>query len=68
MSLAALAIVGRFGLSELGWALWLVPGVLVGFALSARVTRWLDAGRTRQAVLIVAALSGAFVVVKLLFL
>ncbi len=64
MSIAALAIVGRFGLRELGWALWLLPGVLVGFALSARVTRWLDAGRTRQAVLVVAALSGAIVVVK----
>jgi len=64
MSIAALAIVGRFGLRELGWALWLLPGVLVGFAVSARVTRWLDAGRTRQAVLVVAAVSGVIVFVK----
>lgn len=64
MSIAALAIVGRFGLRELGWAMWLVPGVLVGFTLSARVARWLDAGRTRKAVLIVAAVSGAIVVLR----
>lgn len=68
MSIAALAVVGRFGLRELGWAMWLLPGVLVGFALSARVTRWLDAGRTRQAVLVVAAVSGVIVVVKQLLL
>ncbi len=64
MSIIALVIVGHFGLRELGWALWLLPGVLLGFALSARIARWLDAGRTRQAVLVVAALSAAIVMVR----
>lgn len=64
MSIAALAIVGRFGMREIAWSLWLVPGALVGFALSFRVARWLDAGRTRNAVLGVAALSGALVILR----
>lgn len=64
MSITALVIVGRFGLRELGWAMWLLPGVLLGFGISGRVTHWLDAGRTRTAVLIVSAVSGAIVVVK----
>lgn len=68
MSLTALAIAGRFGMRELGWALWLLPGVVIGFAISARLTRWLDAGRTRRAVLVVAALAGVIVVVKQLIL
>ena len=38
MSILALVIVGRFGLDELGWAMWLMPGVLVGFAISGRIT------------------------------
>ncbi len=64
MSIAALAFVGRFGAREIGWSLWLAPGVLIGFALSFRVTRWLDAGRTRRAVLAVAGIAGVLVIVR----
>ena len=57
MSLVALAVTGSFGLEELRLSLVPVPGIVVGFALSSWGARRLDAGRTRPAVLAVAALS-----------
>jgi uncharacterized membrane protein YfcA len=64
MSLVALAAIGRFGEWELLAALALLPGVLIGAVLSARAATWLDAGRTRIAVLAVSAASGALVVLR----
>jgi uncharacterized protein len=58
MSLAALSIVKRFGLADLVQGATMLPGMFVGFALSARFGAFLDRGRTRAAVLIVAGLSG----------
>jgi uncharacterized membrane protein YfcA len=64
MSLVALATVDRFGQWELLAALALLPGVLIGVWLSERAARWLDAGRTRVAVLAVSAASGALLVLR----
>jgi uncharacterized membrane protein YfcA len=58
MSMVALALVGRLGGREITMGLGLMPGILVGFAASRWTSRWLDRGRTRAAVLLVAAIAG----------
>lgn len=67
VSFAALMAVGRFGLSELTAGAMMVPGVLLGFALSARTGAYLDGGRTRTAVLAVAGASGIAAIVRSAF-
>jgi uncharacterized membrane protein YfcA len=58
MSLAALALVGRFGRHEIELAGALLPGALLGFAVSGRLLPLVDRGHTRKAVLGMAALAG----------
>ncbi len=58
MSIIALTLVGRIGRAELGMALGLWPGIALGFVGSHWLGRWLDRGRTRTAVLLVAAFAG----------
>jgi uncharacterized membrane protein YfcA len=64
MSLAALVFVGRFGADELAWTLMLLPGTVLGFACSSRFTGWLDAGRTRRAVLGITVAAGVAAVLR----
>ncbi len=63
MSILALTLVGRIGRHELALALGLWPGIALGFVSSHWIGRWLDGGRTRVAVLSVAALAGLGAVV-----
>jgi hypothetical protein len=67
MSLTAIAAIGRFGIAELRWGVALVPGTLLGFAVSSRLIPWLDRGYTRPAVLAVAAAAGVAAVVRQLW-
>jgi hypothetical protein len=64
MSLAMLVAVGRYGRSELLWTLGLLPATLIGFAGSSRLTAWVDAGRTRRAVLGITVASGFAAVLR----
>jgi uncharacterized membrane protein YfcA len=64
MSLAALVYVGRYGAGELAWTLALLPGTVLGFACSGRFTGWVDAGRTRRAVLGITAAAGVAAVLR----
>jgi uncharacterized protein len=64
MSIPALALAGHFGREQLVDGMLLLPPTLVGFALSGWTRSWLDAGRTRAAVLAVATASALAVVVK----
>jgi uncharacterized membrane protein YfcA len=64
ISLLALVAVGRFGRYEFRSALALLPGVLIGFILSARTLPMLDRGYTRAAILTVSAVSGAIVILR----
>ncbi len=64
LSLIGLGIVGRFGRAEAVLGLALVPGVLLGFALSHRTARWLDRGRTRTGVLVISAAAALVVILK----
>ncbi len=59
-SLIALFVVGELGHFELQAGLFLVPPMLVGYALSRTVARYLDQGRSRQAVLGLCAASSLF--------
>jgi uncharacterized membrane protein YfcA len=63
MSLVALVAAGTFGADEARLSLLPVPGILVGFAFSGWGARRLDAGHTRPAVLVVAAVSAVSVLV-----
>lgn len=67
MSLVAIGAVGRFGAAELGWGLVLIPGAIAGFALSNRITPWVDRGYTRPAVLLVSAVAGIGILVRQLW-
>lgn len=64
VSLVGLAAAGRFGLAEAGQGLALVPGILVGLALSGRAARRVDRGWVRPAVLTVAATAAVGVLVR----
>lgn len=61
---AALAWAGHFGQKQLVEGLVLMPAMVLGFALSGSSRSYLDQGRTRAAVLAVAALSAAAVLLK----
>jgi uncharacterized membrane protein YfcA len=65
-SLLGLVAAGRFGRYELWSALALLPGVLIGFILSARTLPLLDRGYTRAAILTVSAVSSVIVILRAL--
>jgi uncharacterized membrane protein YfcA len=57
ISLIALAIIGAFGISQIGLGLALIPGVAIGFACGPVLGRMLNRQRARFAVLTISALS-----------
>lgn len=64
LSLIMLGLVGRFGIEELIWGSMLLPGTLLGFAISNRTAPLLDRGYIRPAVLIISALAGVMVILR----
>jgi len=66
LSLVALALAGRFGAEELRLSALLVPGTALGYFMSRPAAAYLDAGRTRAAVLTVSALTALSVIVAVL--
>jgi hypothetical protein len=63
IAMGSLATIGRFGGRELRLSLTLIPGVILGYLLSSRLTRWVDRGFTRPAVLVIATLSALAIIV-----
>jgi uncharacterized membrane protein YfcA len=57
ISLIALAIIGAFGINQIGLGLALMPGVAIGFACGPILGRMLNRQRARVAVLTISALS-----------
>ena len=51
VSLAALTAVGRYGRTEIILSIWLVPGILAGFAISGSVRESVDRAGARPFVL-----------------
>lgn len=66
LSLALLAVVGRFGVDQVQRAGILLPGLLIGFAASRRTAPYLDSGYTRPAVLLLSSASAGAVFVRYL--
>jgi len=64
ISLTSLVLINRFGLKELCSTLPLIPGTLLGFLLSKPMTKILDKGLIRPAVLVASAFSGIIVILK----
>jgi hypothetical protein len=64
MSMAFLALVGRFGVDEIVVSLTLLPAVGVGFAASRFVTPWVDRGFVRPAILTLCAVSAIVAIVR----
>ncbi|MBF0623485.1 MAG: sulfite exporter TauE/SafE family protein [Magnetococcales bacterium] len=57
---------GLLGWTELREGAWLIPFPLTGLLLSRPLARWLDRGRVRSAVLLLAGASGLGVILKAL--
>jgi len=64
ISITSLAIIGRFGQTELKAALVLIPGMILGFFLSKHTSKILDRGFIRPAVIIASAISGILVILQ----
>jgi uncharacterized membrane protein YfcA len=62
LTVAGLAAFGRFGGDELRNGSVLVPGAVLGVALSGRAARALDRGHTRRAILALSTISAAVLV------
>ena len=63
-SLAALMVIGRFGLVELWLSATLLPGIILGYLISSRILPLLRRQNTRTAVLVIAAVSGLVVILR----
>jgi uncharacterized membrane protein YfcA len=64
ISMISLALIGRFGGREMLAAVFLFPGVVLGFFISRRTSKILDRGSIRMAVLAVSAFTGIFVILR----
>ncbi|MBF0583392.1 MAG: sulfite exporter TauE/SafE family protein, partial [Magnetococcales bacterium] len=64
LTLSSLTTIQRVGSTEIHQGVWLMPPVLLGIGISGFVGRWLDKGKTRRAILTVAALSGITVILR----
>ncbi|MBN2365088.1 MAG: sulfite exporter TauE/SafE family protein [Calditrichaeota bacterium] len=64
LAVLALAIIDRFGIKELILTLLLLPGIFIGFLLSAKTTHILDKGYIQPAVLSISAISALVVILK----
>ncbi|MBF0135294.1 MAG: sulfite exporter TauE/SafE family protein [Magnetococcus sp. DMHC-1] len=67
ISLSILHAIGRFGPDEFWQGMHLLPFAILGLMLSGPLSRWLDRGSTRVAVLLLAALSGLAVMLRQFF-
>lgn len=64
LSIAILALSGRFGLAAVAHNLMLLPAVIVGFTLSGRFIPLLDRGPIRPAILLICTASAVAVIAR----
>lgn len=67
LAISSLALVGAFGRVELSLGFLLLPGVVLGVAVSGRARPLLDGGYTRPAILLIAGFAAAAVVLRAVF-
>jgi uncharacterized membrane protein YfcA len=68
LALISLIIIGRFGYVELIAALWMTPGILLGYHISSHTKKYLDRGYIRTAVLIVSTLAASVLIIRYFYL
>jgi uncharacterized membrane protein YfcA len=64
ISMLFLAAGGKFGVAELPYAAALIPGTVVGYLLSSRLTPYLDRGLLRPAVLGFAGITAGVIILR----
>lgn len=64
LSLALIALIGKFGRWEATASLLLLPGVFLGFGLSGFLVGHLDKGHTKTAVLTLSGIAGVAILLK----
>ena len=64
ISIATLALIGRFGIREIHLAGLLIPGLLFGFMLSSKALPWFDGKYTRQIILLISTISALVVIAR----
>ena len=62
--LVFLALFGKFGRTEAGLALLLVPGYVLGYLIAAPLVRVLDRGYSRIAVLLLSTVSAVALLIR----
>jgi len=67
ISIAGLWWAGHFSQTQLIMGLSLMPGILVGFALSRYTAAWLDVRHTRPAILTVSAVSALVILARAIY-
>jgi uncharacterized membrane protein YfcA len=68
LALISLIVIDRFGYIEFIVALWMTPGILLGFYISSRTKKYLDRGYIRMAVLTVSALAAIVLIIRYFYL
>jgi uncharacterized membrane protein YfcA len=68
LALISLIVIDRFGYIEFIVALWMTPGILLGFYISSRTKKYLDRGYIRTAVLTVSALAAIVLIIRYFYL
>ncbi|HKK33979.1 MAG TPA: sulfite exporter TauE/SafE family protein [Desulfomicrobiaceae bacterium] len=64
MAALGLAVVGQLGVRELFLGLCLSPGVIAGYLLAGRATRFIDRGMLRPAVFLISGISAVALIVR----
>jgi uncharacterized membrane protein YfcA len=67
ISILALVSIGKFGWNELQLAGVLIPGIIIGFLISTKLTKILDHGLIRPILLWIAVLAACGIVFKYYF-
>lgn len=67
ISLAGLWWAGHFNQTQFAMGLSLMPGILVGFAVSRHTAAWLDRRHTRPAILAVSAFSALAILIRAIY-
>jgi uncharacterized membrane protein YfcA len=64
ISILALYLAGKFGWPEIRLACILIPGIVFGYMISNRTTKFMDHGFIRPVVLVIASFAGIGIIIK----
>ena len=64
ISMATLAMIGRFGVQEIKLTGLLIPGLFFGFILSSKALPWFDGKYTRPIILLISTISALVVITR----